>query len=248
MIINTFIQSLKQEKYQSFGTRVLKGFAPRNWFQFADDAAATTALESENQLLLNLFSRWCNWVDMLIQPDKCHSFAMKKKNTKSVQYSPKIYIHNELVKTIKPGESFLYLGRHCDYDMSEQEHKNALTMEKIDFLDVHPKNKMLIYQRYVLGKISWDLTVTNISTTWIKENLDNMVSNYERSWLELPVSGTLKIAALSRGKFGLNFINVSTRFTQCQCTFRKALKNSKNNNIKSLHKETQKGTNVQTDS
>ena len=145
MIINTFIQSLKQEKYQSFGTRVLKGFAPRNWFQFADDAAATTALESENQFLVNLFSRWCNWADMLIRPDKCHSFAMKKNNTKSVQYSPKVYINNELVKTIKPGESFLYLGRHYDYDMSEQEHKNALTknlkdfMEKIDFLDVHPK-------------------------------------------------------------------------------------------------------------
>ena len=254
MIINTFIQSLNQEKYQNFGIRVLKGFAPRNWFQFADDAAATTALESENQLLLNLFSRWCNWADMLIRPDKCHSFAMKKHNTKSVQYSPKVYLNNELVKSIKKGESFLYLGRHYDYDMSEQEHKNELTkslkefMEKIDGLDVHPKNKMLIYHRYVLGKISWHLTVTNISTTWIKENLDNMVSNYVRSWLELPVSGTLKIAALSKKKYGLNFINVSTRFAQCKVTFRKALKNSGNDNIKKLHTETQKGANIQTDS
>ena len=107
---------------------------------------------------------------------------------------------------------------------------------------------MQIYQRYVLGKISWHLTVTNISKTWIKENLDNMVSNYVRSWLELPVSGTLKIATLSKSRFGLNFINVSTRFAQCQSTFRKALKNSSNNDIKKLHRVTQKGPNIQTDS
>ena len=204
MIINTLIQSLKQEKYQNFGTRVLKGFAPRNWFQFADDAAATTSLESENQLLVNL----------LIRPDKCHSFGMKKNSIKSVQYSPKVYINNELVKPIKPDESFIYLGRHYDYDMSEKEHKNALTknlkemLEKIDSLDVHPKNKMLIYQRYVLSKNQLGPHSTNISITWIKNNLDNMVSNYVRSWLEIPVSGTLKIATLSKCKYGLNFITV----------------------------------------
>ena len=56
-----------------------------------------------------------------------------------------------------------------------------------------PRNKLLIYHRYVLGKIYWHLTVTNISVTWVKENLDNMVQNYVRSWLELPVSETLKI-------------------------------------------------------
>ena len=46
------------------------------------------------------------------------------------------------------------------------------------------------YQRYVLGKVSWHLTVTRISATWIKENLDNVVSNYVRSWMEIPVNGT----------------------------------------------------------
>ena len=75
-----------------------------------------------------------------------------------------------------------------------------------------------------------------------------MVSNYVRSWLELPVNATLKIASLSRDKYGLNFINISTRFTQCQLTFRKALKNSTNENINKLHQVTQKGTNVQTES
>ena len=254
MIINTFIQSLKQEKYQTFGPKVLKGFGPRNWFQFADDAAAVTSLESENQLLVNLFNRWCNWSDMEIRPDKCHVFGMKKNNTKCLQYSPKVYINNVLVSALKTDESFLYLGRYFDFKMSDEEHKNELLsklkeyMDKIDMLDIHPKNKILIYQRYVLAKISWHLTVSKIPITWVKEHLDNMVSNYIRSWLELPVNGTLKITTLSKSKYGQNFINISTRFTQCQLTFRKALKNSTNKNINKLYQVTNKGTNIVTDS
>ena len=46
-----------QEKVEHFGERAVKGIAPRNWFQFADDTAATTSLESVNQPLLNLFTR-----------------------------------------------------------------------------------------------------------------------------------------------------------------------------------------------
>ena len=87
-----------------------------------------------------------------------------------------------------------------------------------------------------------------MSTTWIKENLDNIVSIYMRSWWEIPVNGTQKIITLSKSKYGLNFINISTRFTQCQATFRNALKNSSNKNNNKLHQVTKKGTNIQADS
>ena len=91
---------------------------------------------------------------------------MKKNNTKCLQYSPKVYINNVLVSALKTDESFLYLGRYFDFKMSDEEHKNELLsklkeyMDKIDMLDIHPKNKILIYQRYVLAKISWHLTVS----------------------------------------------------------------------------------------
>ena len=58
LIINTFKQCVKEEKFTNFGYRSFKGFLPRNWFQFADDAVAVTSLEGENQILLNLFSKW----------------------------------------------------------------------------------------------------------------------------------------------------------------------------------------------
>lgn len=241
MIINTFIQVVKQEKFTSFGSNIIKGFQPRNWFQFADDAAAVTSLEKDNQTLLNIFSRWCTWSDMLIRPDKCHSFGIAKKDTKSIQIKPKLYINNNLISPVEPDESFVYLGRHFDFKMSDKEHKEETLnkvkeiLETIDGLPLHPKNKIQIYQKYLLSKISWHLTVTNIPITWIKNNIDNVVSRYVRSWLELPISGTMKIISLSKQKYGINFIQVSTRYSQCQTTFRNALKTSDNNNIRYVH-------------
>jgi len=66
--------------------------------------------------------------------------------------------------------------------MSNEKHKSELVevlkslMSDIDKLPMHPKNKLLLYQRYILSKISWNLTVANISKMWVCENLDNRVS------------------------------------------------------------------------
>ena len=99
---------------------------PIHWFQFADDAAVITGQESENQHLLNRFSLWCQWSDMIIRVDKCSSFGIKKVLTRSAQYLPKLLIGNRLIPSIKIGESFKYLGRFFDFDMSDKEHKSEL--------------------------------------------------------------------------------------------------------------------------
>ena len=78
MDINTFIQFIKNEKYQQFGYNFIKYMISRHWYQFADDEAVVTGLEHENQVLLNAFNSWCTWADMVIRVDKCHSFGMKK--------------------------------------------------------------------------------------------------------------------------------------------------------------------------
>ena len=70
--------------------------------------------------------------------------------------------------------------------MSNQEHKDNLCdtvdelLKDIDSLAPHPRNKLLIYHRYLLAKISWDLTIADINMTWIKQTLDNQVSDYIR--------------------------------------------------------------------
>jgi len=252
MCFNTFIQHIKAPKYRQFGFSI-KSLNPIHWFQFADDAAVVSGLESENQHLLNRFSLWCQWSDMIIRVDKCSTFGIKKSSTKSIQYLPKLIINNDLVPTVKIGESFKYLGRYFDFDMSNMEHKTELInitndlMTEIDTKNLHPKNKILLYSRYVLSKVSWHFTVADLSKTWVTENIDNIVSRYIRKWLEIPVSGTLSNVFLPINKFGLSIIPPSIRFTQCQVTLRKILKNSPNDDIQQLWRSTAAHTNIQYD-
>ena len=70
MLFNTFIQTLtKSKEFDQLNYRYDNIIEPRNWFQFADAAAVTS--EYENQILFNVFTRWCNWSRMTIRVDKC---------------------------------------------------------------------------------------------------------------------------------------------------------------------------------
>ncbi|CAB4005395.1 Hypothetical predicted protein [Paramuricea clavata] len=252
MCFNTFIQHIKAEKYRQFGFS-FKLLNPIHWFQFADDAAVITGQESENQHLLNRFSIWCQWSDMIIRVDKCSTFGIKKAITKSVQYLPKLLISNQLIPKITIGESFQYLGRYFDFHMSNDNHKTELTtllnelMSDIDSKPLHPKNKLLLYSRYVLSKLAWHFTVATLSKTWVTENIDSIANKYIRRWLEVPISGTLSTVFLTNNKFGLSIYPPSVKFIQCQTVLRKALKSSPNESTNDLWRATSNHTNIQYD-
>ena len=59
-------------------------------------------------------------------------------------------------------------------------------------------------------------------------NLDTLVDNYLRRLLEIPASVTLSIVILAKSQFGLDILDISTKFKQCQVVMRQCLKNSCN--------------------
>ena len=120
-------------------------------------------------------------------------------------------------------------------------------MKRIDSLSCHPKNKLLIYHNFVLSKLSWHLTIADLSKTWVVQNLDSVVTRYVRKWLDLPISSTLSTLILHRSKYGITLALPSTKFTQCQTVIRNALKTSPNLDISSLWAATSKGSNIQYD-
>ena len=124
----------------------MRYLTPRYWYQFAADAAAVIfSLESENQILLNLFSGWCSWADLISRADKCHSFGIKKPRTSSKQFQPKLFANNELIPPVKQDKYFTYQGRHLITKRQTSNTKMADAkdiMKKIDDLPLHPKNKI----------------------------------------------------------------------------------------------------------
>ena len=163
------------------------------------------------------------------------------------------YVGNELIPPIEIGDYFTYLGRHFDFEMSNNRHKEELLDEvetklrSIDQLPLHPRNKLLLYQRYVLAKISWNLTIADLSLTWVKQALDSIATKHVRKWLEIPISGTLDIISLSKSKYGIGFVLISSRFIQCQSTIRNILKSSKNSDVRKIYTETNTHTKLQYD-
>ena len=177
---------------------------------------------------------------MIICVDKCSSFGIRKYATSSVQFLLKLIINNDLVPTVKIGESFNYLGRHFPCSMQNFEHKTILLdtitdlLTKIDNTPCHPKNKLLLYPRFVLSKISWYFTIADLSKTWVVENLDNSVGMYVRRWFELPISATLSTLIISKSNYGLNLVLPSTMFIQCLTIVRYSLKSSPDSDSQSL--------------
>ena len=252
LCFNTFIHYISPQKFKQFGYS-LDSLFPVHWFQFADDAAVITSLENENQLLLNHFSRWCTWARMILRVDKCSTFGIRKASSSSIQFLPKLTISNSVVPPVEIDSSFRYLGRHFNFTMNNHQHMSDLLdttntlMSKINDLSCHPKNKLLLYHRLLLSKISWNLTIADISKTWIIENLDSIVSKYIRQWLELPISATLSSLIIKRSKYGISLVLPSIKFIQCQTNIRNKLKSSPNNDIVHLWEETSHHTNIQYD-
>ena len=137
--------------------------------------------------------------------------------------------------------------------MSDDQHKSELIsiveelLADIDSKPIHPKNKILLYSRYLLSKLSWHFTVSNLSKTWVIENTDFKVNSHIRKWLDIPISGTLSTIFLIRNKFGLSICPPSVKFMQCQTVLHKALKLLPNQSINELWKATSNNKNIQFD-
>ena len=51
-------------------------------------------------------------------------------------------------------------------------------MAQIDDIPCHPKNKLLLYHRFVLSKLSWHITIASLGKTCVVDNIDNLVTSY----------------------------------------------------------------------
>ena len=187
LIINTFIQFVSQKQFFQPSYSLTNLIYPtKNWFQFTDDATVVTGQEYKTQILSNAFSIWCSWSKMIVRVDKCHTFGIMKKNTTLMQIKPKHYAKNEAIPPLKDNESFKYLGRYFNFSMNNQKHKEQLEitttmLNNINKLPLHPNNKLNLYSKYLLGKLSWHLTIADISETPVQENLDSLCRKKLRS-------------------------------------------------------------------
>lgn len=230
LCFNTLLRTIDVERIKLMGYHFDEYLKPRHWFQFADDTAIVTSSQEDNQLLLNVFSKWCTWSGLIVRVDKYMTFGIRKNNTSSVQYKPYLKISNVMVPQVGINERFKYLGKEfcfsmeTDFVKSDLEQDVSGYLEKIDILPLHPTNKCNVVTKYVYSKLRWRLSIYDLSETWVKQNLDNMVNKYVRKWFGIPVCGNISHVSLPPSNFGLNFKNVLQILKHCNLSTRRLLK------------------------
>ena len=100
----------------------------------------------------------------------------------------------------------------------ELSHKVTDIMSNIDLLPLHTRFKVQLYIRYALPKISWHLTVADLTKIWVSKNLDNLIVKYFRSLLDLPILGKLSYVSSSKANTLLSFTKTE-RISYLKSTF-----------------------------
>ena len=203
-----------------------------------------TSLSSDNQMLLNLFSKWSNWADLVIRIDKCHTFGIRKTSAQSTQYQPYLIINNQQIPTVPNEGSFTYLGKQFNFNMSNRSIKEKVMKDlechigTINDLPIKSVDKIRIVNRYVYSKIKWWMSIYNLGITLVKQNCDSLVTRYFRIWLNMHPGANVTHLKLPYGKLGLNIQLPSDVYTSCQTSKRHILSASKDNDIQSIYHDT----------
>ena len=58
--------------------------------------------------------------------------------------------------------------------------------------------------------IRWRFSIYDISETWMKQNIDPVISKPFRKWLQIPVSGNITHLKLPKSYLGIDFCSAST--------------------------------------
>ena len=151
------------------------------------------------------------------------------------------------------GGSMTYLGHKFSFSSDAEIAKHDLLLNTKLAIDV--SHKLLItpllkchaLNLQLRAKLSFLLSNHSISITWIRVNLDTLVTERVRKWLDLPPCSTAHYIPLPTKHLGLDLILPSLLYEQCQTSSRATLAKSKDEKITSLYELTKNDTNVQID-
>ena len=179
--------------------------------------------------MCNAFSKWCSWADLYIRVNKCHTFGIKKRGSRAVQYQPIIKISGQLVPPIKDGESFTYLGKQFNFKMDCPNVKIEILdelqnyLKKIDIFPINPFYKIRVVQRDVYSKFCWRFSIYPLTISWVHSNMDSLISKYIQKWFQIPISGNISHLKFPKSQLGIGFCSISNIYNQCKITVRRIL-------------------------
>ena len=142
------------------------------------------------------------------------------------------------------GYNFIYFGKSFSFDMNNTDFKaEPVTdmnkyFDNLNWLPLHPKNKLLIVAKYIYSILKWRFSIYNITSTWVIQNLDSIAKEYTKRCLHLPHSANTRYHYLPVKRLGMKLILPPDAYNSNKLTTRNILKQCKNPEILDLYKAT----------
>ena len=130
-------------------------------------------------MMLNAFSKWCNWSGLQIRTDKCKTFGIKHNGRRSTQYKPYLKDNNEMIPPVEIDGSFRYLGKMFSYTMGTDEIRNELEEELTSYLDKVDK-----LPQNAFGEVHHNLLQTILSYHHIPIEISGLIRNMYEDYIQ----------------------------------------------------------------
>ena len=119
---------------------------------------------------------------------KCSSLGIKSSTGKP--FDPSLTLHKQEVPFIS-NRSIKFLGYRIQIPLDNTEVKVNLysklssLLQKIDEVPVSGKQKIFLYCSGVCPCIMWDLSIPNLSSTWVSTTLEAESTRFLKRWVGL---------------------------------------------------------------
>jgi len=180
---------------------------------YADDVALITEWPSQNQKAINAMQRWLKWTEtMAAKPQKCVATALEEGRGKD----PVLEIAGATMKWIA-NEAFKFLGKQTCTNCSDEAARKKLLLkfekfvDKIDETPLTGSQKMWIFDKVLMSKISWDFLIHDMTVTFVRK-LAAIQTKMFKKWGHYSKSGNVTVFYRSKKNFGWNMKEMVTFF------------------------------------
>ncbi|XP_060062635.1 uncharacterized protein LOC132543183 [Ylistrum balloti] len=209
---------------------------------FMDDLTITTTTHVQARWILSALEETVGWARMKFKPRKSRCVVIKKGK---VTRKFKLSIQQEEIPTIVDNP-IKCLGKWFDASLNDNKNIKRLQnqveegLRRIDKSGLPGKFKSWMYQHGLLPRLTWPLTLYEVTTTTV-EILERKISKCLRRWLGVPPSFTSVGLYSTTGKLQLPLSSLVEEFKVAKVRLVMTVRDSKDERIRNAGIETRTG-------
>ena len=151
---------------------------------------------------------------------KCASLAFQASTSQG--YDPSLKLQGDTIPFI--GDSaFRFLGAPITIHDATADRRGALLLKLEDMLKkvndtlLTRQQKLHLYSCGICSRLIWDMTITNLSITWVTKNLEAMATRFLKRWSGLARNAATHRLYLPKTSGGLHLPSISSIFKKTRC-------------------------------